>query len=406
MAKRTPSACSLNELNLIQKPNASGSDAHTKAAKSDPFPTLQLLIKHHCAVSKTAATDHNATTHIDILNDVIYSFLLWKHFVLLIQENNQTCYRISKTGKVSVRSEALAQFLALGQQLLSINPCRGRHAMHCHDVEHAYQAACDCPARHQWWCETDPVRLDDTHSISQIKAFEKVIKAIRKSFRSRSYRRYQSKSDSEYKRQLQDYSDYVTHLFQPTKQRSERRRLLVIRVDLGFRKAILDRYQLDTFLDLLNTFFDQHHRNPLFQHLEGYIRKVEFGLEKGWHAHLLFFFNADHVLHSATKAQNIGLAWNELVETHSQGRLLGVFYNCHYHEKKYKHPCLGKFDNYDAIELNQKLNNLKKYLLPYLLKREGRIHFVHMPKQKLLTRSPLPAIIRQRLAANASALKP
>jgi len=81
---------------------------------------------------------------------------------------------------------------------------------------------------------------------------------------------------------------------------------------------------------------------------------------------------------------------------------LGVFNNCHHHENQYKYPCIGKFDNYDAFEFRQRLDNLNKYLLPYLLKRSGRVRFADQPKQKLITRSQLPAIIKQRIAAHAA----
>jgi hypothetical protein len=116
----------------------------------------------------------------------------------------------------------------------------------------------------------------------------------------------------------------------------------------------------------------------------------------------LLFFNADYFLNSFSKAQSIGLAWNQLVESSGQGKNSGVFHNCHDSKKRYKYPCIGLFDNYDAFELRQRLDNLNKHLLPYLLKRSGRVRFADQPKQKLITRSQLPAIIKQRIAAHAA----
>jgi hypothetical protein len=372
---------------------------------SSSLPTLELSTKHSCVIARKPKNALEPA-HLEFFENHIYFFLLWKNFIQLIQSKKSFCYTITKEHStpyvIHARSQALAQYLPMTLQLLTSNPCQGRDALYCHDVAHASQTILNHPQHLKWLEAFDDSMPHEQPSVQQVKIFEKIIKTIRKSFRSAAYLRHQKKEQIEYQHQLAEYSAYISDLFRPTKQRSERRRLLVIRVDLGFKKAILSKYDLEVFLKMLNDFFNQYHRNPLFKHLEGYIRKVEFGLEKGWHSHLLLFFNADHLLSSFIKAQRIGLAWNQLVESSSQGKILGVFNNCHHHKNRYIYRCIGKFDNYDAFELRQRLDNLNKYLLPYLLKRSGRVRFADQPKQKLITRSQLPAIIKQRIAAHAA----
>ena len=372
---------------------------------SSSFPTLELSTKHSCVVAHTPKNTLEPA-HLEFVESSIYLFLLWKNFIQLVQSTKRFRYTILEEHSTPyiahVHCQEFAEYIPMTPQLLTSNPCQGRDALYCHDVAHAFRTILNHPQYFKWLEAFDDSMPHEQPSVQQVKIFEKIIKIIRKSFRSAAYLRHQKKEQIEYQHQLAEYSAYISDLFRPTKQRSERRRLLVIRVDLGFQKAILRKYDLEVFLKMLNDLFSQHHRKPLFKHLEGYIRKVEFGLEKGWHAHLLLFFNADYFLNSFSKAQSIGLAWNQLVESSSQGKILGVFNNCHHHKNRYIYRCIGKFDNYDAFELRQRLDNLNKHLLPYLLKRSGRVRFADQPKQKLITRSQLPAIIKQRIAAHAA----
>lgn len=82
---------------------------------------------------------------------------------------------------------------------------------------------------------------------------------------------------------LKSYKDYVKALF------NKYARLLVVRVDLGYYKMVQTSYQ--QFITDIDTFLKKISYHPVFQNKVGYIWKLEYGLQKGFHVHLLVFFD-------------------------------------------------------------------------------------------------------------------
>lgn len=113
-------------------------------------------------------------------------------------------------------------------------------------------------------------------------------------------------------------------------------RTLVVRVDFSYlggadASVTIDRvYQdLHDFLELI-----QYHR--LFEHLVGYGWAIEQSERKGFHIHLMFFFNGSEVRQDMTIGFAIGDLWQRVV---TFGR--GSFRNCNAHKDEYDELGIG-----------------------------------------------------------------
>ncbi|WP_167470083.1 YagK/YfjJ domain-containing protein [Vreelandella andesensis] len=134
-------------------------------------------------------------------------------------------------------------------------------------------------------------------------------------------------------------------------------KLLVIRVDLGYTEyaaPYMDASMARQHRQRLCKAFQQH---PLFTRLLGYIWKLEYGEYKGFHYHLLLFFNGAEVRQDIRYAQRIGEYWNITV---TKGD--GVYFNCNYlAEERYHDNAMGLVTYHDAKK-RKGLTHIVNYL--------------------------------------------
>ncbi len=99
-------------------------------------------------------------------------------------------------------------------------------------------------------------------------------------------------------------------------------RLLVIRVDFSYSLRYKPKITHARIVQDREAFLRQLRRShPLFKSLAAYVWKLEYGIEKGLHLHLLFFFDGAKVREDITLAQQLGQLWLET----TQGQ--GLVYN-------------------------------------------------------------------------------
>ena len=134
-------------------------------------------------------------------------------------------------------------------------------------------------------------------------------------------------------------------------------RLLVLRVDLSYTQVDTPYIDYETaryHREQLCRAFANH---SLFTHLVGYVWKLEWQPEKGFHYHMLFFFNAQYVQEDVTLAQRIGEFW-----MHQITGGLGLYYNCNRDaEKHYRNNAMGRIEYHDYAK-RQNLKNTAGYL--------------------------------------------
>ena len=179
-------------------------------------------------------------------------------------------------------------------------------------------------------------------------------------------------------------------------------RVVVIRLDLDYRKATFSAEEIDQFmneaawekLQAMNTFWDgadlsavtpiegriafeevqsdrQHlfanmkGKPSLFEHMVGYIWRIEFSPKAGYHLHTALFFNGAEVKNHKWLAQQIGEYWEDNI---TAGR--GRFHNCNMAWDEHSpHYGLGIIDHYDHV----KRANLLTKVLAYLCKDQQRV---------------------------------
>lgn len=150
-------------------------------------------------------------------------------------------------------------------------------------------------------------------------------------------------------------------------------RLLVIRVDFGYHSGNVIRSESDIISKYLEAKEDRKHffnnvksNNSLFEYLVGYVWKLEYGTDKGYHYHMLFLFDGSKVRQDETIAMRIGEYWKTTI---TNGR--GIYYNCNAYKDQYEYLGIGMI-NYNDLALR---DNLKQWVATYLIKAD---HYTKM----------------------------
>jgi hypothetical protein len=153
--------------------------------------------------------------------------------------------------------------------------------------------------------------------------------------------------------------DYFNSLFK------EHRKLLVLRIDLGYKTPHCPSGQPDAYMKYAEAnghrerFFNNMRSNDLFKHKVGHIWKLEYGLEKGFHYHMVLFFDGSEVRQDATICGMIGGYWNDII---TEGK--GIYFNCNAKKEEYKYLGIGMIGRNDT-ELRE---NFLRHVASYLTK--------------------------------------
>lgn len=189
----------------------------------------------------------------------------------------------------------------------------------------------------------------------------------------------QRKYASEYKKEVQNY---INGLF------DYRSRLLVIRIDLSYRKrktlyrkliTNIPNKPLSKHEHKLNALKEwslevKEHRNMLIKQLKkqyskdfvGYMWKLEYTEIKSFHYHMMFFLDGSEHREDITIAQNIGELWvNEI----TQGN--GLYWNCNAYKDKYRNLGVGMISHHEEVLRDNVINTAL-----YLVKKDYLIRSV------------------------------
>jgi hypothetical protein len=196
-----------------------------------------------------------------------------------------------------------------------------------------------------------------------VQRLNECVDDIRQEGQSKSFKAklnsYQRSSNKNYK----ELTEYVDALF------GRYSRLLVLRVDLSYSKENSKTTQVQAMRDR-ERLFENARSNKLFDDMVGYIWKLEHGPEKGFHYHMMFFFDGSNVREDITLAKRIGEYWTGIV---TKGR--GLYFNCNVGKLAYKSCGIGMVDHTDT-QLRKGLRNAVVYLtktdLYMKLQTEGR----------------------------------
>jgi hypothetical protein len=160
-------------------------------------------------------------------------------------------------------------------------------------------------------------------------------------------------------------------------------RLCVIRVDFGYKRYADGSMvtQTDAALDM-KSFLAWTKKHVLFEHCVGYVGKIEFGMEKGYHFHNFFYFDGANVIDDVYYADQIGKFWvNEI--TSGQG----IYENCN--KRKYqRYP--GKCGIGMVHHADTETRSYLEYAIGYVCKAAQYLMAKPTGRTRLFYRSQLP----------------
>lgn len=173
---------------------------------------------------------------------------------------------------------------------------------------------------------------------------------------------------------LKSYTAYSKALF------NKYARLLIVRVDLGYYRSVQVPYK--QFIDDINVFLKKVSYHSSFQHKVGYIWKLECGLQKGFHMHLLLFFDGAKRRADYYIAKKIGKLWQAMAPNRC------LYFNCHseQHKASYTVNCLGAVARHD----DKVIEHLQNKVIRYFTKTDPYIKLFNQNTHKLSDRGQLP----------------
>jgi len=128
-------------------------------------------------------------------------------------------------------------------------------------------------------------------------------------------------------------------------------KLLVLRIDLCWKAVIQDDSTVNEMKAFLSQLLKRFHHDPTLPNIVGYIWKLEFGQQKGYHYHCMFFMDGNKFQNDTHYAEVIGQRWAELTSNK------GYYFNCHRDKIKYRNLAIGTahhndqtfYDNLDQV---------------------------------------------------------
>lgn len=211
-------------------------------------------------------------------------------------------------------------------------------------------------------------KLDRASSLSRSETAEQSVKALncfveslRRRVRSQSFKNKISKYSRASNKNLKGVLAYIDALFE------RHARLLVVRVDLSYRNKFCDGYRAEGGVTSEKV---KAHRDKLLYDLKnklflasmvGYVWKLEYALSKGYHYHMLFFFDGSRVREDETLALIIGQHWCDKI---TEGR--GIYRNCNANKEDYRLRGFGVgigMINHHDCELRRNLQKAAAYLI-------------------------------------------
>lgn len=158
------------------------------------------------------------------------------------------------------------------------------------------------------------------------------------------------------------------------------RRLIVLRLDLYYRPDEIPKVDSTRACEDFERMLNNRRHNRIFEGMVGYIAKLEYGIQRGFHWHVIFFLDGDVRMPTADvyHAKTIGDYWSEFITVGA-----GSYYNVNASIKRIKEldrlgvGCISRGDE-------KFIYNLKKYVLAYLLKAEQEIREIDGPKLRMV----------------------
>ena len=130
-------------------------------------------------------------------------------------------------------------------------------------------------------------RLPQFGGVTAGELFNTLVNNIRAEWKAQELGTKLRKRRAEMHKRFTDYCAYVDSLFDACAKQ------LVLRVDLYYRRELFDRVTVhDAVTDFNHLVANMRGCQSIFGAMNGYIAKLDYGIEKGVHIHTIFFFDS------------------------------------------------------------------------------------------------------------------
>lgn len=222
----------------------------------------------------------------------------------------------------------------------------------------------------------------DLSAVDATRMLNDLVKAMRSKGNSEEFKRNIERIRKAQTKRMNSTREYVDRLF------SRHSRLLVIRLDLSYRKGMfLDSDAFDSDLERVKadwgTMKKQLDKGVPVDRPLGFIVKLEYGVLKGFHYHCLFFFAGDRYRGDVAMAYLLGEYWMHSV-TAGDGR----YWNCNAAKESYYQCGIGMINHYDYAARQALVDNV----LEYLVKPDYHMD-AQAPRRRVMFRGNMPRAI-------------
>ncbi|MDF2400491.1 inovirus-type Gp2 protein [Aeromonas sp. 5HA1] len=165
--------------------------------------------------------------------------------------------------------------------------------------------------------------------------------------RLRNLKRYEARNST-------SVHDYINKLFRLHSK------ILVVRVDVHYGDEIKDTMTIEEAIDDRDTYLRAVKRR--YRNLLGYVWKLEYGVDRGYHYHMAFIFNGNKVQGDISLGRKLGEEWKSL------SREPRTYYNCNADRDKYEEwgaYGIGMVHHDDLEKRHLLLHNALSYLLKF-----------------------------------------
>lgn len=222
----------------------------------------------------------------------------------------------------------------------------------------------------------------DADIVKRIDALNGFVDALRKTGNSAKFK----KTTSDFERPSnKNYSELCKYIDAHFKVYS---RLLVLRIDLGYKK---DQSWPDSAGNSVTYENAKKHRTLLLSYMKkvlpqhsfvGFCWKLEYGLDKHWHYHWLLLLDGSLVREDVTIAKMIGDYWSNTI---TDGK--GLYWNCNANKESYKSCGIGMIGHYDTAARD----GLKKAAL-YMTKTDYYVKLLTPGNGRIFGKGNMPLL--------------
>jgi hypothetical protein len=332
------------------------------------------LFQHIDWYSNTDTVLHEGVERLELGSNFGNCIYEVHKFVKRIIESEDLAFEVSQhaNGKFEVKKMKFASYFDLlnafiEQGLTSKANVIGNHAQLFYDAIHALNL--------EWMQFTRP-QFVYKDLICEADLFNTLISWIREKSRTKEFKKKLSAAEYNGVRNLKSAIDYFHGLMARYSD------LLILRVDLSYREEVVPLLTVDSVKKDFQRLLNNRRSNNLFKHCVGYVAKLECGVKKGLHFHVIFFFNGQKRQNDDWLADEIGIYWKRDI---TDGR--GLAFNCNRQKDKYRQYGIGMLHYLDE----KKANIFRNIVLPYLTKFDGHMNAYYPNESRLFSKGCLPA---------------